>query len=182
VIGIVYGAEAEALKLAAPAPTGPRPPLREVPNGSGGKAVAKLLHKLAPADSVDQAVIDYPDLKAATASAATPAGDQMTLTVQRMSRPVTLESLTLRQGSEGLSDLPTGSQLVTVNATVGDMPAGTSSNYERIQIIVVRSTGVSLTLTVVPVTPGRPVAIAKNDVTSDALSILDSAASDRLLK
>jgi hypothetical protein len=177
---IVYGAETKALKLVAPVPIGPRPAVREVPNGSGGKAVAKLLHTLAP-DSVDQAVVDYPDLKAATASVATTAGDHMTLTVQRMSRPVALESLTFRQGSEGLSDLPTGSQLVTVNDTVGDVPADGSSGYERIQIIVGRSTGVFLTLTVVPLTTGRPIAVANNEISRNALSILDERTTDTLL-
>ena len=130
---IVYGADAEALKRSAPRPSGPRPPLREVANGPGGKAVAQLLQKATPAASSTLALVDYPSVRAASASAETPAGDLFTLTVQRMSRPVSLESLTLRPGPDGLSDLPSGSQFVTVNVTVGDAPADSSARFERLK-------------------------------------------------
>jgi hypothetical protein len=127
------------------------------------------------------AVIDYPSVRAASASAETPAGDLFTLTVQRLSRPVSLESLTLRPGPEGLSDLPSGSQLVTANVTVGDAPVDSSADFERLQTIVVRKSGVSLTLTVVPQAPGGSVDVTPDQLRRATLSILDTPAADKLL-
>jgi hypothetical protein len=79
-------------------------PPREVADGPMGKAVARYLQRLAPAGSTLVPVVDYPDLKAASASYGTPDGNLITLAAQRLTNPVPLQAITQRPTTEGLSE------------------------------------------------------------------------------
>jgi hypothetical protein len=162
-------------------------PPREVPNGPGSKTVTGYLEKITPDGSTLKTATDYPDLRAATASYTTPDGNLITLAMQRMSRPLSLQSFTHRYSPEGLSELPSGTQVVNLRSALpGVTPDGDATALEHMQVVLARPVGILLTLTVVSGTPGGQVmssATGAPDVlVAKIIETLDVASVDRFMK
>ena len=125
--------------------------------------MAGYLQKVVPAGSTLKSAMDYPDLHAATASYATPDGNLITLAVQRMSRPLSLQSFTHSAGPEGLSELPSDTQLIEVRSVLpGATSAADATALEHMQVVLARKIGVAFKRvrgatpnSSAPVAPGR---------------------------
>lgn len=99
--------------------------------------VTALAGRLAPAGSKRLSAVQYPDLRAATATFS--AGDsQISLTAQRLSAPLYVADLTMGFPEDTYQDWPNGVQVVTVRHALP----------HTFQVIAVRDKGVMLTVTV----------------------------------
>lgn len=189
---IVVGSDAQAQQAAmAKAQAAKRTtmaPPRQVPNGPAAAALTKYLRSVVPTGSTPSTSVDYPDLHAASLTYTTPDGNLITLAGQRLSRKVTLESITLDPSPAGLSDLASGSQLVEIRSAM-PTPADTAqtpaaAGLRDLQVVVVRPSGISLTLTVTSATPGAAVnftATANPDhLRAAAVKAFDAPAADKL--
>jgi hypothetical protein len=184
---IVVGAADRGLAPGDASAAAPTPP-RSVPNGPGTSAVAANLRGILPTGSTQLSAAAYPDLHAASVTFQTPDHNNASLTVERLAHTVSLQSITMSPDSTGLSDLPSGSQLVQVQSLMPGVttPAEAATQLRHIQVVVVRPSGVSMTFTIWSAVPGAALTFTDtpnpNRLIAAATTALDVRAADTLLK
>jgi len=126
--------------------TGIHAPPRAIDGGPDSAATARIAASLAPAGSVPVSGTDYPDLVAATATLRTPTGNLLTVAIQRLTAAApTTGAMIGTDRRDRLGAWPSGSRYT-------DVRHGLPRTH---QVMVVRPSGVRVTVTVTSAEPGR---------------------------
>jgi hypothetical protein len=131
--------------------TGPVQPPVTIPNGPLSENLAALTDHLVPGTAVVVDRSDYPALHAATVVYRTDSHDRVTITVQRLHAPITLDSITLGSSADELGLWDNGTQYVVVRRMAP----------HALQLVVIPVSGVRFTLTVQSADDVGPIADAR---------------------